>query len=119
MNTYIEPAKLNGQTYRDGGGTFYDPSLLVACLDPELTNLITIHLDYPESGTENLPHKPDLPRIILDTHNYTFPEEQRRMRVLSTLLYNHFRLRKYAADNGIGVEPDFRREWNRKDTGYL
>ena len=76
MNTYIEPASLNGQVYRDGGGTFYDPSLLVACLDPELTNLIDIHLDYPESGTENLPYKPDLPRIILDTHNYTFPEEQ-------------------------------------------
>jgi predicted acylesterase/phospholipase RssA len=119
MNTYIEPAKLNGQVYRDGGGTFYDPSLLVACLDPELTNLIDIHLDYPESGTENLPYKPDLPRIILDTHNYTFPEEQRRMRVFATLFYNHFRLRKYAADQGIEIEPDFRREWKREDTGYL
>jgi hypothetical protein len=119
MNTYIEPAKLNGQVYRDGGGTFYDPSLLVACLDPELTNLIDIHLDFPESGTENLPYKPDLPRIILDTHNYTFPEEQRRMRVFATLFYNHFRLRKYASEHGIGIEPDFRREWKPQDTGYL
>ena len=119
MNTYIEPAKLNGQVYRDGGGTFYDPSMLVACLDPELTNLIDIHLDYPESGTENLPYKPDLPRIILDTHNYTFPEEQRRMRVFATLFYDHFRLRKYAAGHGIEIEPDFRRAWKRQDTGYL
>jgi predicted acylesterase/phospholipase RssA len=119
MNTYIEPAELNGHMYRDGGGTFYDPSMLVACLDPELTNLIAIHLNHPEKNTYGLPEKPDLPRIILDTHNYTFPEEHRRMRMLSTLFYNHFRLRKYAADLGIEVGPDFRREWKREDTGYM
>jgi predicted acylesterase/phospholipase RssA len=119
MNTYIEPSKLNGQLYRDGGGTFYDPSLLVACLDPEPTNLIAIHLNHPEDGTYNLPHRPDIARIILDTHNYTFPEEHRRMRVLSTLFYDHFRLRLFARENGIPVEPDFRREWKLRDTGYL
>jgi hypothetical protein len=119
MNTYIEPAELNGHLYRDGGGTFYDPSMLVACLDPEITNLIAIHLNHPENNTYGLPPKPDVPRIILDTHNYTFPEEHRRMRVLSTLLYNHFRLRRYATDHQIEVEPDFRREWKREDTGYL
>lgn len=119
MNTYIEPAHLNGQVYRDGGGTFYDPSMLVACLDPTLTNLIAIHLNHPEGHTFNLPDRPGLVKIILDTHNYTFPEEHRRMRVLSTLLYDHFRLRKYAGENGIPLEPDFRREWKRQDTGYL
>jgi predicted acylesterase/phospholipase RssA len=119
MNTYIQPAELNGQRYRDGGGTFYDPSLLVACLDPEMTNLIAIHLNHPEGHTFNLPYRPDLVRLILDTHNYTFCEEHRRMRVLSTLLYDHFRLRKYAAENGIQVEPDFRRYWKLQDTGYI
>ncbi|MCX5997453.1 MAG: hypothetical protein NTV42_07620 [Chloroflexi bacterium] len=119
MNTYIEPAELNGQVYRDGGGTFYDPSVLVACLDPKLINLITVHLDHPESHSENLPELPDITRIILDTHNYTFPEAQRRQRVISGLLYNHFRLRLYAEENGIQVEPDFRREWKLQDTGYL
>jgi len=119
MNTYIEPGDLNGQRYRDGGGTFYDPSMLVACLDPELVNLITVHLDHPESHSENLPELPDITRIILDTHNYTFPEEQRRMRMLSTLFYDHFRLRLYARENGIPVEPDFRRQWKLQDTGYL
>jgi len=119
MNTYIEPAKLNGQRYRDGGGTFYDPSMLVACLDPDITNLIAIHLNHPEGGTFNLPHRPEITRIILDTHNYTFPEEHRRMRVLSILFYDHFRLRLYARENGIPVEPDFRREWKLHDTGYL
>ncbi|MCX5992919.1 MAG: hypothetical protein NT177_01735, partial [Chloroflexi bacterium] len=100
MNTYIEPTELNGQRYRDGGGTFYDPSMLVACLDSELTNLIAIHLNHPEGGTFNLPHRPDIAKIILDTHNYTFPEEHRRMRMLSTLFYDHFRLRQYARENG-------------------
>jgi predicted acylesterase/phospholipase RssA len=119
MNTYIEPAELNGQMYRDGGSTFYDPSMLVACLDPELTNLIAIHLNHPEGGTFNFPHRPDIVKIILDTHNYTFPEEHRRMRMLSTLFYDHFRLRLYAQENGIPVEPDFRREWKLQDTGYL
>jgi len=119
MNTYIEPANLNGQRYRDGGGTFYDPSMLVACLDPELVNLITVHLDHPEGHSENLPELPDITRIILDTHNYTFPEEQRRMRMLAELFYSHFRLRLYAQENGIPVEPDFRREWKLQDTGYL
>ena len=119
MNTYIEPAELNGQVYRDGGGTFYDPSLLVACLDPQITNLITIHLNHPEKHTYELPYRPDIARIILDTHNYTFPEEHRRMRVLATLFYDHFRLRRYAEQNGISVEPDFRREWHLQDTGYL
>jgi len=119
MNTYIEPAELNGQVYRDGGGTFYDPSLLVACLDPQITNLIAIHLNHPEGGTFNFPYRPDLVRIILDTHNYTFPEEHRRMRMLSTLFYDHFRLRLYARENGIPVEPDFRRDWKLQDTGYL
>jgi predicted acylesterase/phospholipase RssA len=119
MNTYIEPTELNGEKYRDGGGTFYDPSMLVACLDPELTNLIAIHLNHPEKNTYELPDRPTVARIILDQHNYTFPEEHRRMRMLSNLFYDHFRLRKYASGAGIQVEPDFRRHWKLQDTGYL
>ena len=119
MNTYIEPAELNGEKYRDGGGTFYDPSMLVACLDPELTNLIVIHLNHPENNTYYLPDRPTIARIILDQHNYNFPEEHRRMRMLSNLFYDHFRLRAYASQIGITVGPDFRRNWVRGDTGYL
>lgn len=119
MNTYIEPARLNGEEYRDGGGTFYDPSMLVACLDPQLTNLVAIHLDYPEKRTYNLPDVPTTARIILDQHNYTFPEAQRRMRMLTNLFYDHFRLREYASKLGIQVGTDFRRNWERQDTGYL
>lgn len=119
MNSYVEPATLNGRIYRDGGGTFYDPSYLVACLDPELVNLVTVHVDHQEDHSQHLPPCPDIARIILDTHNYTFPEQQRRQRAMSGLLYSHFRLRSYAQQNGIEVENDFRREWAIKDTGYL
>jgi hypothetical protein len=90
MNTYIQPTALNGQLYRDGGGTFYDIGLFVACLDKELTNLINIHLDEPEDHSYHLPARPDLLRILFDTHNYYFPEERRRMYYLTNLLYEHF-----------------------------
>jgi hypothetical protein len=117
MNTYIQPTALNGQQYRDGGGTFYDVGLFVACLDETLTNLINIHLDEPEGHSYHLPPRPDLLRILFDTHNYYFPEERRRMYYLTNLLYEHFQLRAvYAAAAGaspsaIPLPPDFRHNW--------
>jgi hypothetical protein len=121
MNTYIEPTALGDQVYVDGGGTFYDPAMLIACLDRELTNLLNIHLDDPEGHSYNLPPRPNLVGVVFDTHNYIFPEERRRMRGLSDLLYEHFRLRaRHAAllehlpaDLAARhpLPPDFRREW--------
>ncbi len=111
MNTYILPTELNGQQYTDGGGTFYDPGLLVACLDPELTNLLDIHLDEPEGHTYNLPPHMNLLNILFDTHNLTFPEERRRMRLITNLLYEHFRLLKHAESLGMALPPDFRKNW--------
>jgi predicted acylesterase/phospholipase RssA len=122
MNTYIMPAALGDQSYRDGGGSFYDPALLVACLDPTLTNLLNIHLDEPEGHSYHLPPRPNLLRIVFDTHNYTFPEERRRMRLMTDLLYAHYRLRaRYAALLGQAPQdiaaahplpPDFRQSWD-------
>jgi predicted acylesterase/phospholipase RssA len=121
MNTYIEPTALGDQVYVDGGGTFYDPAMLIACLDPELVNLLNIHLDDPEGHSYNLPPRPNLVGVVLDTHNYIFPEERRRMRALSDLLYEHFRLRarhkallkQMPADVAARhpLPPDFRRQW--------
>jgi hypothetical protein len=117
MNTYIKPTALNGQLYRDGGGTFYDVGIFVACLDAELTNLINIQLDEPEGHSYHLPPRPDLLRILFDTHNYIFPEERRRMYFLTNLLYEHFRLRAaYTASvagtpSAIPLPPDFRQNW--------
>ena len=121
MNTYIIPTRLADQSYTDGGGTFYDVGLFAACLDAELTNLLNIHLDEPEGHSYNLPPRPNLLRILFDTHNYYFPEERRRMRLLTDLLYQHFQLRaRYSAllshlpaeiSAQHTLPPDFRRCW--------
>ncbi len=111
MNTYIHPTSLNGQEYRDGGGTFYDPALFVICMDDDPVNLLNIHLDEPEGHSYNLPERPDLLRILFDTHNYVFPEERRRMRLLTDLLFAHIRqLRSYERATGERM-LDFRQEW--------
>jgi predicted acylesterase/phospholipase RssA len=121
MNTYIQPTALNGELYRDGGGPYYDIGLFVACLDERLTNMINIHLDEPESHTYNLPARPNLLRILFDTHNFYFPEERRRMFTLTNLLYKHFQLREeyWIRSTGIlgapDLEPDFRQEWIIED----
>ena len=67
---------------------------------PKLTNLLNIHLDEPEGHSYNLPPRMNLVRILFDTHNLTFPEERRRMRAITNLLYEHFRLRD--ASGGCG-----------------
>jgi len=111
MNTYVQPAELNGQQYRDGGGTFYDPALFVACMDDHLVNLLNIHLDEPEGHSYNLPPRPHLLRLLFDTHNYVFPEERRRMRLLTDLLFEHERLRRHHPAASGEAPPDFRQEW--------
>jgi predicted acylesterase/phospholipase RssA len=121
MNTYVEPTTLGDQTYVDGGGTFYDPALFVACADPELTNLLNIHVDDPDGHSYRLPPRPNLVRVVFDTHNYIFPEERRRMRALTHLMYQHYRLRAHHAACLTRLPPqavtryplfsDFRRQW--------
>jgi hypothetical protein len=108
MNTYILPTDLYEQSYRDGGGTFYDIGLFVAALDETLINQLNIHLDEPEGHSYGLPPRPDLVRLLFDTHNYSFPEERRRMRCLTDLLYEHERRRRALGDS----TPDFRRTWD-------
>ncbi|NMB53248.1 MAG: hypothetical protein GYA15_00985 [Leptolinea sp.] len=111
MNTYILPTVINGQEYTDGGGSFYDHGLMVACLDPELTNLLNIHLDEPEGNSYNLPSHMNLMNILFDTHNLTFPEERRRMRAITNLLYEDYALRGQAEAQGLEIPSDFRRNW--------
>jgi hypothetical protein len=110
MNTYVAPTVIGDQAYADGGGSFYDPGLFVACLDRELINLLDIHLDEPEGHSYGLPPRPNLVRIVFDTHNLTFPEERHRMRLLTRLLFDHYRLRAACAAFGP-VPPDFRQQW--------
>lgn len=116
MNTYIHPTSIGDQKYRDGGGSFYDPALFSACMDDHLQNLLNIHLDEPEGHSYNLPDRPNLLRLLFDTHNYNFPEERRRMRFITDLLYRHFSLRAKAEQLGITVPTDFRQEWTLPGT---
>ena len=111
MNTYVIPAVLSGRQYMDGGGSFYDVGMLAACLDPDLENLLNIHLDEPDGHSYNLPPHMNMFNILFDTHNLTFPEERRRMRGITDLLYDHYRLRARAQAMGIALPPDFRRNW--------
>lgn len=99
MNTYVVPAKLNGQEYRDGGGTFYDPGYFAACLDAKPKNLINIHLDDPEGHFYQLPERMNIFQLILDTHNMTFPEERRRMFKLTNLYFDNLRQGKNNRNN--------------------
>ena len=92
MNSYVEPTVWNGEVYRDGGGSFYDPGYFVAKLDSRPVNLINIHLNEPENHFYDLPEKPNFFRIILDQHSVTFPEEIRRMVCLTNLYYHNKRL---------------------------
>lgn len=122
MNTYIQPTQIGDQSYTDGAGAFYDPGLFVACFDPHLTNLLNVHLDEPEGHSYNLPPKPDLMKIIFDTHNYVFPEERRRMRAICDLLYEYYGIfQEYLhLTNKLSPEQrkpypemtDFRQEWH-------
>jgi hypothetical protein len=122
MNTYVRPTVLGDQRYRDGGCSFYDPGLLVACLDAELIDLLNIHLDEPDGHSYNLPPRPTLLRLLFDTHNYNFPEERRRMRRLTDLLFEHDRLRSRYHAARVGAPPsiradfppaeDFRQTWD-------
>lgn len=111
MNTYIHPTVLNGQEYRDGGGTFYDPALFVACMDEAPVNLLNIHLDEPEGHSYHLPDRPNLLRLLFDTHNYVFPEERRRMRQLTDLLFEYLRLLRMVSDATGETPQDFRQDW--------
>lgn len=122
MNTYVEPTRIGAELYTDAGGTFYDIGIFPVCLDPELRSLINIHLDEPEGHSYNLPPKPNLLRILFDTHNYTFPEERRRMYYLTNLLYQHYQLRNavkqqipdLAREAPISdlTDHDLRKDWN-------
>jgi hypothetical protein len=87
------------------GAVHFMIALFVACLDERLTNLINIHLDDPEGHSYNLPTRPNLINILLDTHNYTFPEERRRMFLLANRLYRHFN-RLEAVRGALQTLPD-------------
>jgi hypothetical protein len=86
---YITPPVIQGETYYDGGAAFYDIGYFAAALDPAPVSLLNMHFCEPPSKSYGFDERPTLVRIAFDTHNFTFPEERRRMRRLVDLFYAH------------------------------
>lgn len=91
---YITPPVIEGETYFDGGSTFYDFELLVASICPNLPSILSVHVVGPPDYSFGFDERPTILRIVFDTHNFTFPEERRRMTAISNLLYDHETLRR-------------------------
>ena len=84
---YITPPVIRGETYYDGGAAFYDIGLFAAAMDPAPISLLNLHFGEPPGYSYGFDERPTLVRIVFDTHNFTFPEERRRMRRLVDLFY--------------------------------
>jgi predicted acylesterase/phospholipase RssA len=84
---YITPPVIQGETYYDGGAAFYDIGLFAAAMDPEPISLLNMHFCEPPTKSYGFDEQPTLVRIAFDTHNFTFPEERRRMRRVVDLFY--------------------------------
>ena len=59
----------------------------------EPISLLNLHFGEPPGYTYGFDERPTLVRIVFDTHNFTFPEERRRMRRLVDLFYEHQAIR--------------------------
>ncbi|MBN1428553.1 MAG: patatin-like phospholipase family protein [Anaerolineae bacterium] len=94
---YITPPVIQGETYYDGGAAFYDIELFAAGMEQQLGSLVSIHVVGPPDYSFGFDERPTLLRIVFDTHNFTFPEERRRMTAIANLFYDHEALRRRLA----------------------
>jgi hypothetical protein len=102
---YITPPTIQGETYFDGGGAFYDIGLFAAAMEPEPISLLNMHFCEPPNHSFGFAERLNLVRIIFDTHNFTLPEERRRMRRVVDLLFEHERLGRGVATVGDSGAP--------------
>jgi hypothetical protein len=56
-----------------------------------------MHFAEPPNHSYGFDERPNLVRIIFDTHNFTFPEERRRMRKIVDLFYDYEAYRRQVA----------------------
>ncbi len=121
---YITPPIIHGETYFDGGGAFYDIGLFAAAMEPEPISLLNMHFAEPPNHSYGFDERPTLLRIVFDTHNFTFPEERRRMRKMVNLFYDYEALRRRVAQLADALEkadcdltdlnlPDLKGNWLR------
>jgi len=94
---YITPPVIHGETYFDGGAAFYDISLFAAAMEREPISQLDMHFAEPPNHSYGFDERPNLVRILFDTHNFTLPEDRRRMRAIANLFYDHEALRRRVA----------------------
>jgi hypothetical protein len=93
---YVTPPCIGGEQYFDGGAAYYDIELFAAGMEEHLHSLLSIHVVGPPDYTFGFPERPDVVKIVLDTHNWTFPEERRRMTALTNLMFENEALQQQA-----------------------
>jgi hypothetical protein len=94
---YVTPPVIHGEIYFDGGGAFYDVGLFAAAMEPRAVSLLSMHFAEPPNHSYGFDERPNLVRIVFDTHNFTFPEERRRMRKIVDLFYDYEAYRRWVA----------------------
>lgn len=94
---YITPPVIHGETYFDGGAAFYDISLFAAGLEPEPISQLDMHFAEPPNHSYGFDERVNLVRVLFDTHNFTLPEDRRRMRATVSLFYDYVALRRRVA----------------------
>ena len=121
---YITPPIIHGETYFDGGAAFYDIGLFAAGMEPEPISLLNMHFAEPPHHSYGFDERPTLLRIVFDTHNFTFPEERRRMRKMVNLFYDYEAMRRRVVQLADALEkaggdltdldlPDLAGKWQR------
>lgn len=101
---YVTPPVIDGETYFDGGGAFYDICLFAAALEPEPISLLSLHFAEPPGHSYGFDERMHLLRILFDTHNFTLPEERRRMRRLVDLWYECVALKRRGLTLALGQD---------------
>jgi len=86
---YVSPQTIHGAVYLDGGAASYNVELFAAAMEPELPDLVSVHVADPEDFSYGLAEHPRALDVAFDIHNLTFPEQRRRMTALAELLYAH------------------------------
>lgn len=107
---YVTPPVIEGEVYYDGGASYYDFELLCAGMEEELPSLVSIHVVGPPDYSFGFSERPNIVRIVFDTHNFTLPEERRRMTATANLLYEHEGLRRRLAHLVNALEEAGQRE---------
>lgn len=88
---YLTPKAINGETYFDGGASYYEIDHLAALLEQaendNLPGLLSIHTGEPIPYSYGFPPRMHLWMLAFEIHNLTMAELRRRSSMVADLLY--------------------------------